>query len=124
MATHPLSFCEALEDEYRYFFGKVPYGPIKFERKQVREIGDLSKRLDLCRNQPGASRWHLLARYVAQSANTNREEAILEGLQLMLSDPTVLNALLGSDDKLLEQIAAPEVWRELRGIPVARRLLM
>src|SRR5437763_2901900 len=130
MATNPLSFCEVLEDEYGYLFGEVQYGPIKFERKQVREIRDLVRRLDLAPNLPKKSRWHVLA--AARSTSANQEQAVIEGLNSMLTDEELLSKLLANDEDrevsrhktFAEQIAESRVWRALLSIPVARRLLL
>ncbi len=126
MATHPLSFSEVLEDEYKYFYGRVPYEAIEFNRKQIREIGDLARRLDLVLKQPGTSRWHLLAQQASKSPRfkSEPEEAILDGLKLMLADDNLLNTLLRHDDAIVQQIANTVVWRGLLRVPVARRLLL
>jgi len=137
MAMHPLSFSEVLEDEYRYFFGEVKYEPICFERKQVRELGDLKRRIELIPQSREQTRWHVLADAVAKAKGENAGSAITEddvvrGLNQLLEDEMFLEDLLKRDgerkhrnqEKLDAQLRASESWRELLDVPVARRLLL
>jgi hypothetical protein len=130
VATHPLSFCEVLEDEYRYMFGELEYGPFKFERKHIREIADLVHRLDMVHQSEKTSRWHLLA--AARSDAKDRQTAVIDGLNSMLGNPRLLHELLTHDEDreeqlqetIVDQIRDPNVWRALLAIAVARRLLL
>ncbi len=122
MGKHPLSFCEVLEDEYRYFHGDVPYEAIRFEVKQVREIEDLAKRLDFHRSaETRPSRWKVLAKAVKPAGD--RTAAVIDGLNGLLEQPGLLDEML-TDDDFADQVLDPAVTRALLHIPVARRLLL
>src|SRR5206468_8897054 len=88
MTTPPLSFCEVLEQEYEYFFGEKPsYDQIKFNKKQIREMGDLLQRLKLVREHKGRSRWHFLARCIdkTKSEKADPQQAVVDGLNCWLT---------------------------------------
>jgi Patatin-like phospholipase len=121
MGSHPLSFSEVLEDEYRYFHGEVRYGTVALEAKHVREIEDLDKRIAFHRDAVSKpSRWKVLAGAV--TAGTDRAAALVEGFNKLLLRPTLLAELL-EDEDFAEQLLDPGVRRALLRVPVARRML-
>ncbi|HEV2722661.1 MAG TPA: patatin-like phospholipase family protein, partial [Thermoanaerobaculia bacterium] len=123
---HELSFAEVLEDEYGYLCGDVKHQRIDFDRRHVREIGDLARRLEIVRKQGGTSRWHLLASYLPQSPDVkvDPEEGVLIAFRKMLKDETLLHQLLENDSGIVEDINRPDVRGALLRIPAARRLLL
>src|SRR6185436_4170313 len=149
MSTYPLSFCEVLEDECHYLFRCFDYAPVYFERKQIRELDDLARRLELAVKTKDESRWSVLAEAVARvrnesapSAQPDYKQVIVDALNWMINgnpkdtasrgDEGLLHKLLTRDEdregekgeRFKDQIADPEVWRMLMSIPVARRLLL
>jgi len=131
MSTQPLSFPEVLEEEYRYFFDEQPFGAITFDRRQVREIAGLAHFLDTLFQQGCASptRWWLLAKRCfgpggTSSRATSREDAVLDALNEMLSDPALLEHL-GTDEHFRQAVVTDAALRQsLLRIPKARRLLL
>src|SRR5207247_5119838 len=116
-----------LEQEYEYFFGEKPsYDQIKFNKKQIREMGDLLQQLKLVREHKGRSRWHFLARCIdkTKSEKADPQQAVVDGLNCLLTHADLLKELVGCDRGFVKQITAPEVWHALLRVPVARRLLM
>ena len=121
MGSQPLSFSEVLEDEYRYFHGEMPHGPVEIEAKHVREIEDLDKRLAFHRERDGkASRWKVLA--LAVPSDTDRTAAIVLGLNQLLVQQRLLADLLADED-FPEQLRDPSLRRALLRVPIARRML-
>jgi hypothetical protein len=120
MGQHPLSFSEVLEDEYRYFYGQIPYGEVKFEARHVREIEDLDKKLAFHRDIGKVSRWKTLAGAV--SPDGDRTTAVVGGFNRLLGNERLLDELL-EDHAFPKKFKDPQFRRALLRVPFARRML-
>src|SRR5215212_8445731 len=96
LSGRTLSFAEVLEEEYRYFFERVDHEKIAFDRRHIREMGHLTERLKLIKDEPITMRWHLVARRLPQSVDVSvgSEEGVLHALRQMLDDEKLLGELL------------------------------
>ncbi|MDP9190824.1 MAG: patatin-like phospholipase family protein [Acidobacteriota bacterium] len=122
MGAHPLSFSEVLEDEYRYFHGQLRYSVVRFEAKHVREIEDLDRKLNFHRGADKASRWKTLAEAV--SSDGDRTDAVVGGLNRLLTKKTLLDELLAEPDHAFpKELRQPQFRRALMRVPIARRML-
>jgi hypothetical protein len=129
---HSLSFAEALEEEYRSLFGKFEHETITFERRHVREIDHLRKRLELLEKDDAPSRLHLLAEYLPSQiaagsgqdqsvvAVSDPNERVLEAFRRMLADPELLDKLLKAHSRTVQEVTQSTVWRALSRVPGAR----
>lgn len=131
MTSHPFTFAEVLEDEYRYFYRDDPFREVRFEEQHVREIEGLAKFLESVerRHCKWPSRWKVWADAVAaQEAAPDdgaaSRKAVVEALNKLVERPALLNELIA--DKTFEQQLATsgECLRLLLRIPNARRLLL
>lgn len=135
-AGRSLSFAEVLEEEYRYFFDRVDYETIQFDRRHIRELGALAQRLELIvsrrhdrSNAPNMWRWLVLANARASSdqVSVGPEERVLLAFQTMLADEELLHRLLDTEEgiaEIIRDIAEPLFWRALLRVPEARIRLL
>src|SRR4026207_454149 len=114
MTSHPYTFAEVLEDEYRYFFTDDPFRAVRFEAKHIREIGGAGWFLESL--EPSGteqcrllSKWHVLAARVLGPMGTLKRvrdkdpwadaqcverEAIVDAFNELLRDATLLSDLM------------------------------
>jgi Patatin-like phospholipase len=136
MTSFPLSLADVLGEEFRYFFPDLTADDATIEAKDVRELGDLARKLPLLAQRKPQTRWRILyERARAFTAPAGGVEvtgdAVVKAFQSMLVPPpgsgTEDGWLL---DRLLEDatvgplIGTSEKLHELLQIRVARRLLL